>query len=36
MHFTGVIEKPNNPNLILFMKQNNKERLKCEYDNSKF
>ncbi len=23
MHITGIVEKPNNPNLILFMKQAN-------------
>ena len=23
MHFTGIIERPNNPNMLLFMKQGN-------------
>ncbi len=36
MHFTGIIEKPNNPNLILFMKQGNQEKLNREFSNSKY
>ena len=37
MHFTGIIEKPNNPNLILFMKQGkDQEKLNREFSNSKY
>ena len=37
MHFTGIIEKPNNPNQIFFMKQPGQERANREqYSNSKY
>lgn len=36
MHFTGIIEKPNNPNLILFMKQGNQDKLNQQFNNSKY
>ena len=36
MHFTGIIEKPNNPNLILFMKQGQQDKLNREFSNSKY
>ena len=37
MHFTGIIEKPNNPNQILFMKQAAQEKLnKEQFNNSKY
>lgn len=37
MHFTGIIERPNNPNLIQFFKQgNNQDKLTQEYSNDKY
>ena len=37
MHFTGIIEKPNNPNQTIFMKQAAQERLAREqYSNEKY
>ena len=36
MHITGIIERPNNPNLMLFLKQGNQEKLTKEYSNSKY
>ena len=36
MHFTGVVERPNNPNQVMFMKQGNADKLNREYSNSKY
>ena len=36
MHFTGIVERPNNPSLVLFKKQAQQDKLAREYSNSKY
>ena len=36
MHFTGIVERPNNPNQVMFLKQGQPDKLNREYSNSKY